>query len=169
MDYDTGTLEQEGNVKETARMALLCAALTLLPAAARSQGTPAAPDAYVYLIWPQDGAKIKSPFRARFGLRNMGIGHAGDDFPNTGHHHLFVDVVEPLDPKEPIPQDKKHLHFGAGETEAMIELPPGQHTLQLVLGDAGHFPFKPPLVSSKITITVVDENEQQKDRSGKKR
>ena len=67
---------------------------------------------------------------------------------------MLIDVNEPLDPKEPIPQDKSHLHFGAGQTEARIELPPGKHTLQLVLGDADHYPFNPPVVSEKITIRV---------------
>jgi hypothetical protein len=81
--------------------------------------------------------------------------HASDDFPNSGHHHLFIDVNEPLDLNAPIPQDRNHLHFGAGQTEAHLELPPGKHTLQLVLGDAKHYPFNPPLVSKKITITVV--------------
>jgi Domain of unknown function (DUF4399) len=161
-------------VKEIARMALLSAGLTLLPAGAYSQGTAAAPDAFIYLVWPQDGSKIKGSFRCRFGLRNMGVSHAGDDFPNTGHHHLLVDVNEPLDPNEPIPQDKKHLHFGAGETEALIELPPGEHSLQLVLGDTKHFPFKPPLISQKITITVVapdddDRGKRPKERDGKER
>jgi hypothetical protein len=84
----------------------------------------------------------------------MGVTHAGDDFDNAGHHHLLIDVNAPLDANEPIPQDKNHLHFGAGQTEARIELPPGKHTLQLVLGDAKHYPFKPPVVSKKITITV---------------
>ena len=88
------------------------------------------------------------------GLRNMGVTHAGHDFPNSGHHHLLIDVNEPLDPNQPIPQDKAHLHFGAGQTEARIELPPGKHTLQLVLGDAGHYPFNPPVVSEKITVTI---------------
>jgi hypothetical protein len=156
-------------VKAIARVALLSAALAALSGAAHSQGTPAAPDAHLYLIWPQDGVTVKGSFRCRFGLRNMGVGHAGDDFPNTGHHHLFVDVDEPLNPNEPIPQDKKHLHFGAGETEAIIELPPGQHTLQLVLGDAHHFPFKPPLVSTKITITVVDQDDRDKRINGAKK
>jgi hypothetical protein len=78
----------------------------------------------------------------------------GRDFQNSGHHHLLIDVNEPLDVNEPIPQDKNHLHFGAGQTEARIELQPGKHTLQLVLGDAKHYPFNPPLVSEKITITV---------------
>ena len=85
----------------------------------------------------------------------MGVTHADDDFPNTGHHHLLVDVNEPLDPNTRITQDRNHLHFGAGQTEARLELPPGKHTLQLVLGDAKHYPFNPPLVSKKITITVV--------------
>lgn len=136
------------------RIAFLAVALILLPAAAHAQGTPAAKDAYLYFVWPHDGMRLKSPFWCRFGLRNMGVTHAGDDFANSGHHHLLIDVKAPLDPNEPIPQDKNHLHFGAGQTEAHIELPPGKHTLQLVLGDAKHYPFKPPVVSQKITITV---------------
>ena len=66
----------------------------------------------------------------------------------------LIDVNEPLDATEPIPQDKNHLHFGAGQTEARIELPPGKHTLQLVLGDAKHYLFNPPVISKKIAITV---------------
>ncbi len=84
----------------------------------------------------------------------MGVTHAGDTTPNLGHHHLFVDVDEPLNPDEPIPQDKAHLHFGAGQTETRLDLSPGRHTLQLVLGDAEHVAFAPPVVSRKITITV---------------
>ena len=87
-------------------------------------------------------------------LRGMGVTHAGDNFQNSGHHHLLIDVDEPLNPDEPIPQDKAHMHFGAGQTEARIELPPGKHTLQLVLGDADHYPFVPPVVSKKITIRI---------------
>jgi hypothetical protein len=88
----------------------------------------------------------------------MGIAPAGVNFPNTGHHHLLIDVNEPLDLDKPIPQDKNHLHFGAGQTEARLDLPPGRHTLQLVLGDAKHYPFKPPLVSKRITITVLSSS-----------
>jgi len=71
----------------------------------------------------------------------MGVAPAGVDTPNTGHHHLLIDVDEALDPNEPIPQDKKHLHFGAGQTEALIELPLGKHTLQLVLVDWSYHLF----------------------------
>lgn len=136
------------------RIALLSLVALLLPATAHAQEKPAHKDAYLYFVWPQDGTVIKGAFWCRFGLRNMGVTHAGDDFENAGHHHLLVDVNSPLDSNEPIPQDKNHLHFGAGQTETRIELPPGKHTLQLVLGDAKHYPFKPPVVSKKITITI---------------
>jgi len=133
---------------------VLSAALTCLPFAAFAQGKPAHKDALLYFVWPQNGTVIKGGFWARFGLRNMGVTHAGDDFPNSGHHHLLLDVKDPLDPNEPIPADKNHMHLVAGQTEVQLDLPPGRHTLQLVLGDGRHYPFNPPLVSEKITITV---------------
>jgi Domain of unknown function (DUF4399) len=139
---------------KSSRLIILSAVLTVLSFSAHAQGQPAAKDAVLYFVWPQDGAKIKGAFWCRFGLRNMGVTHAGDNFKNSGHHHLLIDVADPIDPKEPIPQDKAHLHFGAGQTEARIELPPGKHTLQLVLGDANHYPFNPPVVSKKITVTI---------------
>ena len=137
-----------------ARLAALCLVLACVSSAAFAQGKPAPKDALLYFVWPQNGTVIKGGFWCRFGLRNMGVTHAGHDSPNSGHHHLLIDVKEPLDPNQPIPQDKAHLHFGAGQTEARIELPPGKHTLQLVLGDAGHYPFSPPVVSEKITVTI---------------
>jgi hypothetical protein len=136
------------------RAILAAALLTALPVAAYSQGTPGPADAFLYIIWPPDGTTVKGAFWCRFGLRNMGVTQAGSSAPNSGHHHLLIDVDESLDPNEPIPQDKTHLHFGAGQTEARIELPPGKHTLQLALGDAKHYLFKPPIISKKITITV---------------
>jgi hypothetical protein len=135
------------------RRTLLSAAM-VMPAAAAAQ-TAAPSDAYLYIIWPNDGEHVKSPFWVRFGLRNMGVTRAGDAAPNVGHHHLLVDVNAPLDPNEPIPADKNHLHFGGGQTETRLELPPGPHTLQLVLGDAEHKLFKPVVASKKIRIVVT--------------
>jgi hypothetical protein len=137
------------------RRIVLSSLLQIAPASAFAGTTPAPKDAYLYIIWPTDGERIKGAFWCRFGLRNMGVTHAGDKTPNTGHHHLLIDVDEPLDPNEPIPSDKKHMHFGAGQTEVRLELPPGPHTLQLVLGDADHIPFDPPVVSRKIRIVVT--------------
>jgi len=116
--------------------------------------TAAPPNASVYIISPKDGDAVANPFKVQFGLAGMGVAPAGVDKPNTGHHHLLIDVNEPLDPNEPIPQDKAHLHFGAGQTEGVIELPPGEHTLQLVLGDWSHLPFHPPMMSAVIRVTV---------------
>src|SRR5438477_12865318 len=127
-----------GHVMTIVRFVTLTAALMCLSFTAHAQGKPAPKDAVLYFVWPQNGTTIKGGFWCRFGLRNMGVTHAGDDFQNSGHHHLLIEVNEPLDPNEPIPPDKNHRHFGAGQTEARIELPPGNHTLQLVLGDAKH-------------------------------
>ncbi|MGJ5180171.1 DUF4399 domain-containing protein [Bradyrhizobium oligotrophicum] len=142
----------------------LAVSLTLAPYHARAQSRSAPKDAYVYFIYPTDGDTVKSLFWCRFGLRNMGVTHAGDNFSNTGHHHLLIDSNEQISPGEPIPQDRQHLHYGGGETEALIELPPGKHTLQLVMGDGMHFNFDPPLMSKKITITV-EGGADRKNRS----
>lgn len=117
--------------------------------------TPAPADAVAYIITPRDGQKVRSPFTVRFGLRNMGVTRAGDTTANMGHHHLLVDVTEPFEENEPLPTDRKHLHFGSGQTETQLDLAPGTHTLQLVLGDAEHKPFKPVVASKKIMIMVV--------------
>ena len=105
-------------------------------------------------ISPVDGQAVSGPFTVRFGLSGMGIAPAGVDYANTGHHHLLVDVEELPDMGMPVPSDDQHRHFGGGQTEVTLELPPGEHTLQLLLGDFLHIPHDPPLVSEKITITV---------------
>ena len=117
--------------------------------------TTSPPNARVYFIWPTDGTVIRGGrFWLRMGLRNMGVAPKGVHMQNTGHHHLIIDA--PLTaPGEPIPSDRNHLHFGAGETEARIELPLGAHTLQLLLGDEDHMAHRPPVRSEPISIVVV--------------
>ena len=115
---------------------------------------PSPENAEVYVIWPADGTTIHGgKFWVRMGLRNMGVAPKGTDIPNTGHHHILLDTPLPA-MDEPIPSNRNHLHFGAGETEARIELAPGKHTLQLLLGDKDHIPHDPPVYSKKITIIV---------------
>jgi hypothetical protein len=118
--------------------------------------TEAPGDAEAYLQAPLDGTTVTSPFLVRFGLRGMGVAPAGQAVGNTGHHHLLIDVetLPPLD--QPLPTSDQVRHFGGGQTETELELPPGEHTLQLVLGDANHVPHDPPVASAKVTITVVE-------------
>jgi hypothetical protein len=111
--------------------------------------------AEVYFIAPQNGAKLHSPVTIKFGLKGMGIAPAGIKFDNTGHHHLLIDTdVSELKLDAPMPATDKIVHFGKGQTETSLTLPPGKHTLQLVFADYLHQSFDPPLASKKITITV---------------
>jgi hypothetical protein len=124
------------------------------PAAAALPRTASPPGAEAYLIAPKDGAKVKSPVLVQFGLKGMGIAPAGVKFDNTGHHHLLIDSDPPANLGAPLPATDKLLHFGKGQTETSLTLPPGKHTLQLVLGDQNHIPHDPAVISKKITITV---------------
>lgn len=119
-----------------------------------SAGTPAPKDASLYIISPAHGEVVHSPVTIRFGLRGMGVAPAGIDKPDTGHHHLLLDVRDLPLLDQPLPADQRHRHFGGGQTQTTIELPPGRHTLQLLLGDSNHIPHEPPLISEKVTITV---------------
>ncbi len=123
--------------------------------------TPSNPDAKVYFVNLSDGDTVTSPVTVVFGLSGMGVAPAGTEAENTGHHHLLVDRP-PLGQGEDgadelaygLPSDDNHMHFGGGQTEVTLDLSPGPHTLQLVLGDAGHVPHATPIVSDVITINV---------------
>ena len=108
----------------------------------------------LYIISPQDGDTVSSPVKVIFGLNGMGVAPAGIKIKNTGHHHLLIDLAQLPDINLPIPSDEHHRHFGKGQTEALIELDKGEHTLQLILGDHMHVPHEPPIISKKIRIKV---------------
>jgi hypothetical protein len=117
--------------------------------------TPSPPGAAVYFLELKNGETIPPKATIHFGLRGMGVAPAGSDRENSGHHHLLIDTeLPPLD--QPIPNDFNHLHFGAGQTEAEVNLPPGDHTLQLLLGDKNHVPHSPPLMSERIRVHVAE-------------
>lgn len=129
-------------------------AVTLMGLSVQAMATPAPEDARAYIITPMDGETVSSPVTVRFGLRGMGVAPAGVVQNNTGHHHLLIDVEELPDLERPIPADDQHRHFGGGQTQTTIELEPGEHTLQLLLGDHLHIPHEPPVMSEKIRIRV---------------
>jgi hypothetical protein len=116
--------------------------------------TPSPPGAAVYFIDLKDGATVAPQFTVHFGLRGMGVAPAGSDRENAGHHHLMIDTELPPF-NRPIPNDFKHLHFGAGQTEAEVTLSPGPHTLQLMLADKDHIPHSPPVYSERIHVLVA--------------
>ena len=140
---------------------LLSALLACSPALGLAQGAPSPEDAELYFIGLADGDTVSSPLTVRFGLSGMGVAPAGTEMDMTGHHHLFIDrpaLGEGEYGAEEfelgIPSDDNHRHFGGGQTETTVDLAPGTHTLQLVLGDMGHVPHDPPVTSDVITVTV---------------
>ena len=134
------------------RLIILILALCAFSVHAQER-TLAPENAELYFISPADGATLSNPITVHFGLRNMGVAPAGIKYDGSGHHHLLVDTELPsLD--FPIINDANHLHFGKGQTEATLELAPGEHTLQLLLGDFAHIPHEPAVMSERITITV---------------
>ncbi|MDT8327701.1 MAG: DUF4399 domain-containing protein [Roseovarius sp.] len=142
-------------------LALTAAALMMVAAPALAGDTPAPEGAAVYFINLADGDTVSAPVKVNFGLIGMGVAPAGTDKEKTGHHHLLIDrpaLGEGPDGAEELayglPADDHHKHFGGGQTEVTLDLEPGQHTLQLVMGDMNHVPHDPPVVSDVITITV---------------
>ena len=140
---------------------LALAAALMAPGVALAQNTPAPEGAQVYFINLADGDTVTSPLMVQFGLSGMGVAPAGTEREHTGHHHLFLNRP-PLGEDEfgaeelgwGIPADDNHIHFGGGQTEVALDLPPGTHTLQMVLGDHAHVPHVPPVASEVITIVV---------------
>ena len=117
--------------------------------------TAAPAGAKVYIVSPKDGSTIKGPVTVVFGLTGMGVAPAGVQMENTGHHHLLIDADLPANLGLPLPATDNIKHFGKGQTETTLDLKPGKHTLQLVLGDHLHTPFMPVIASQKVTITVT--------------
>ena len=128
---------------------------------------PSPKGAKVMIIFPRNGKTVKSPVRVAFGLKGMGVCPAGlvlpdgKPMPNTGHHHLLGDTDKLPSMALPMVASKTLLHFGAGQTEVTLDLPPGKHTLQLVFADFAHIAHNPPVVSKKITITVAPKGKQK--------
>jgi hypothetical protein len=134
----------------------VCGPFIAASIALAQERTPSPPGAQAYIISPKNGATVHSPFKVQFGLtKEMGIAPAGVKFDNTGHHHLLIDTDPPADMSAPLPATDKIVHFGKGQTETTLTLPPGKHTLQLLLADQSHIPHQPPVLSKKITITVA--------------
>ena len=141
----------------TFSLLFIAAAVSWNMAFAEEYFSESPPGAKVYIISPKDGEVVGKTFTVRFGLANMGVAPAGVKVPNTGHHHLLVDLENLPDMEKPLAFSENVRHFGGGQTETEITLAPGKHTLRLLLGNYLHIPHKPPVLSEKITVTVKDQ------------
>ena len=128
--------------------------LLAVPGALAAEPSKAPEGARAYIISPANGEVLKSPVKVQFGLRGMGVAPAGVDLASSGHHHLLIDLEKLPDLTQPLPATSQVRHFGKGQTEVELELSPGEHTLQLLLGNYLHIPHDKPVLSEKITITV---------------
>lgn len=140
------------NIKSTLFLVFIYSAFITLSHAEPSS----TPEKYVYIISPANGEVVQSPVLVKFGLRGMGVAPAGVERENTGHHHLLIDLEQLPDLDKPIPADDHHVHYGKGQTEALIELAPGPHTLQLLFANFSHIPHNPAIASEIITIHVTE-------------
>lgn len=147
---ESGAPEAGRSVPEQAGAVTEAPSETPPPAPAK---TPSPDGARVFFITPADGDTVSTPVTVEFGIEGMQVVRAGDDSPDSGHHHLLVDTELP-DLGLPVPADASHIHFGDASTSTELDLEPGQHTLQLLLGDHLHIPHDPPVMSAQITITV---------------
>lgn len=127
----------------------LLASLLLASSAVAADGQ--SPGAYI--VSPADGATVNSPVTVVFGLSGFGVAPAGTVNDKTGHHHLIIDAPLP-DLTKPIPANDNYVHFGGGQTQTTVDLAPGKHTLQLLLGDHAHMPHSEPIYSDTVTINV---------------
>jgi len=141
----------------TFSLLFIAAAVSWNMAFAEEYFSESPPGAKVYIISPKDGEVVSKTFAVRFGLVNMGVAPAGVKVPNTGHHHLLIDLGNLPDMEKPLAFSENVRHFGGGQTETEITLAPGKHTLRLLLGNYLHIPHKPPVLSERITITVKDQ------------
>ncbi len=112
-------------------------------------------NAMVNIVEPIDGATVAETFTVKFGLTGMELAPAGVERENTGHHHLLIDQPELPNLNTSLPSTDQIRHFGKAQTETELTLSPGEHTLQLVLGNYLHVPHDHPVISEPITIKVL--------------
>ena len=110
----------------------------------------------VYFVSLKDGDQVTSPVKVEMGVEGMDIEPAGEPAVGKGHHHILIQK-EYIDKGVVVPTDSMHLHFGLGQTEAEVELPPGTYTLSLQFADGFHRSYGQQM-SQSISITVVGDN-----------
>ncbi len=111
------------------------------------------PAGSVSFLEPGGAAQVISPFKVQLSVAGLTVEPAGTARDGYGHHHLIIDSeLPPLD--KPVPSDKQHVHLGKGQTEAVLDLPVGEHTLRLLFAKGDHIPYDPEVTATiKVTVT----------------
>jgi hypothetical protein len=122
-----------------------------------AERTPSAEGASIAFANLADGDVVPPSFVVRFTISGMGIAPAGSQIENTGHFHLLIDLPELPALDQPLPANDHIRHYGKGQTQAELDLPEGEHSLQLMLADYAHVPHDPPVASEVIRIVVAND------------
>jgi hypothetical protein len=118
------------------------------------QPLPAVPEgAKVFFVNLKDGQKVKSPFKVEMGVSGIALDSAGAIREASGHHHILIDQGDSFPEGAVVPKDSVHLHFGNAQSEAELNLPPGEHKLTLQYADGIHRSYGSKLAAS-VTVTV---------------
>ena len=109
--------------------------------------------AKVFFKQPTDGATVTSPVKIEFGIEGAEVKPAGEDVPNSGHHHLIINGSS-IQQGEVVPADETHIHYGKAQTSAEVELAPGEYTLTMQFANYLHQSYgEVGATSIKITVT----------------
>ena len=110
--------------------------------------------AKVFFVSPKDGDTVKSPVKIEFGIEGAEVKPAGEDVPNSGHHHLIINGSG-INHGDVVPNDEKHIHYGKGQTSTEVELAPGSYTLTMQFANYLHQSYGAQGATS-IQITVSE-------------
>ena len=111
-----------------------------------------APAQATFIAEPANNATVPTTFKVRFGIKGMAVAPAGDIVANSGHHHLLINL-DSVPTGESIPFSDQHMHFGKGQTEAEVKLPPGVYKLTAQFANGAHQSYGKAM-SQSITVTV---------------
>ena len=91
----------------------------------------------VYFKGIDDGDTVSGPLTVKMAVCGMDVQKAGEVVESSGHHHLIIDG-DCIEKGETVPKDENHKHFGKGQTETVLNLLPGEHTLTLQFANGIH-------------------------------
>jgi hypothetical protein len=105
----------------------------------------------------EDGAEVESPFTVEMVAENLVVEPAANGVKD-GHGHFHILVNTPvIRSMEPVPVTPQHIHYGQGQTEAVLDLPVGEHTLILQFAKGDHRPYDPQ-ITQEIKVRVTRRN-----------